>query len=179
MNHARTDDGLAPEPRHTIELDLSTIETRALAAAVVRDSTVPDPGKATDAHVPPPSPARPARSRALFAGVAAVLVTLAGIVHLAGEREVSVPTSASAGPHPAEPDPLVSAQSASVRFVNPFDPGEVFEFPPGTTEEDARGAVADILIQRAQERQIAASQGRARQRSTSGRSLVADNLRAP
>jgi hypothetical protein len=43
----------------------------------------------------------------------------------------------------------------SVRFVNPFDATEVFEFPPGTTEAAAHDAVASLLIKRAQERQQA------------------------
>ncbi len=40
-----------------------------------------------------------------------------------------------------------------VRFRNPFDAGEVFEFPAGTSRIDARDAVAELLLQRARERQ--------------------------
>lgn len=40
-----------------------------------------------------------------------------------------------------------------VRFANPFDDSEVFEFPPGTSEAEARAAVADVLMERAMERQ--------------------------
>jgi hypothetical protein len=39
-----------------------------------------------------------------------------------------------------------------VRFSNPFDPREVFEFPPGTSRAEARDAVAEILKARALER---------------------------
>jgi hypothetical protein len=39
-----------------------------------------------------------------------------------------------------------------VRFVNPFDSGEVFEFPPGTPYVEARDEVAQRLITRARER---------------------------
>lgn len=179
MNHARTDDGLPREPHHTIEFELSTTETRILAVSAVPNPTVENSLGTTDDHEPIPAPARSARPRALFAVVAAVLVTLAGIVYLAAQRDGSTSIAAPTGTHPAEPDPLASAQSALVRFVNPFDPDEVFEFPPGTTEEGAREAVADILIRRAQERQVEPPQGRARKSSTSGRSLVADNLRQP
>jgi hypothetical protein len=39
-----------------------------------------------------------------------------------------------------------------VRFSNPFDATEVFEFPPGTSEAEARDAVAELLLQRARDR---------------------------
>jgi hypothetical protein len=50
-----------------------------------------------------------------------------------------------------------SAESADspVRFSNPFDVSEVFEFPPGTNDEQARQSVAAILLQRARDRQAA------------------------
>jgi hypothetical protein len=39
-----------------------------------------------------------------------------------------------------------------VRFANPFDASEVFEFPAGTTRAEAHDRVAEILLQRARER---------------------------
>jgi hypothetical protein len=45
------------------------------------------------------------------------------------------------------------AADAPVRFANPFDAKEVFEFPAGTSEAQARDAVAEILMERAMERQ--------------------------
>ena len=39
-----------------------------------------------------------------------------------------------------------------VQVVNPFDATEVFEFPPETTESEARDAIAELLLQRARER---------------------------
>jgi hypothetical protein len=51
----------------------------------------------------------------------------------------------------AEPAP--EASDAIVKYPNPFDPTEIFEFPPGTNRTDARQAVADLLLQRARERQ--------------------------
>ena len=42
-----------------------------------------------------------------------------------------------------------------VRVQNPFDKREVFEFPAGTSEQDARDAMADTLLKRAVERQAA------------------------
>jgi hypothetical protein len=40
-----------------------------------------------------------------------------------------------------------------VLFANPFDAKEVFEFPAGTSEAEARDAVAEILMERAMKRQ--------------------------
>ena|SRR5688572_31373213 len=40
-----------------------------------------------------------------------------------------------------------------VRFANPFDATEIFEFPADTTEAEAREAVAGFLIERAMYRQ--------------------------
>jgi hypothetical protein len=51
----------------------------------------------------------------------------------------------------ARPAPVV-VHEPPVRFANPFDPTEVFEFPAGTTKAAAREKVADLLIRRAQER---------------------------
>ena len=39
-----------------------------------------------------------------------------------------------------------------VYFRNPFDASEVFAFPPGTGQSEARDAVADLLLKRARER---------------------------
>jgi hypothetical protein len=50
-----------------------------------------------------------------------------------------------------------SAESldSPVRFSNPFDASEVFEFQPGTSDEQARQSVVAILLQRARDRQVA------------------------
>jgi hypothetical protein len=40
-----------------------------------------------------------------------------------------------------------------VRFRNPFDASEVFEFPAGTSDDSARESVAAMLLQRARDRQ--------------------------
>ena len=45
------------------------------------------------------------------------------------------------------------AEAEPVRLTNPFDAKEVFEFSPGTTQEAAREAVAEILMKRAMARQ--------------------------
>jgi hypothetical protein len=50
-----------------------------------------------------------------------------------------------------EPDPARDLNP--VRIRNAFDRNEVFEFPPGTSQQQARDAVAEILLNRAIERQ--------------------------
>lgn len=64
-------------------------------------------------------------------------------------------------PQPAAKIPLSSATSQTMfpehsptKFTNPFDASETFEFPAGTSEEDARDSVAEILFERARERGV-------------------------
>jgi hypothetical protein len=79
----------------------------------------------------------------------------------------TAPSSLLPATAPPSPSPLLAAaamaaaaaspapstdQPATVRFVNPFDKKEVFEFPPGTSQPDARDAVADLLAERARDR---------------------------
>ncbi len=45
-----------------------------------------------------------------------------------------------------------SSKPLPVRIANPFDATEVFEFPPGTSLEYAREAVAEFLLDRARDR---------------------------
>ena len=71
----------------------------------------------------------------------------------ASDRRPPAPAVTSATPlaevapaRPAEP------QGAPVRIKNAFDATEVFEFPHGTTESEAREAVAELLLSRARDR---------------------------
>lgn len=70
------------------------------------------------------------------------------------DRHPSVPVVASiasvaaAIPAPAPPKPA----GPPVRITNAFDPTEVFEFPYGTSETEARAAVVEMLLNRARER---------------------------
>jgi hypothetical protein len=59
----------------------------------------------------------------------------------------------AARPTPAPPAAETPAPAGEpVLFKNPFDRTEVFEFPPGTSQADARDAVANALLERAQGR---------------------------
>lgn len=61
------------------------------------------------------------------------------------EQKTSLQELLSKAASPAEAEP--------VRLTNPFDAQEVFEFSPGTTQDAAREAVAEILMKRAIARQ--------------------------
>jgi hypothetical protein len=64
-----------------------------------------------------------------------------------------LPAAAATATVAAAPAPAPSTDApATVRFVNPFDKKEVFEFPPGTSQADARDAVAELLAERARDR---------------------------
>lgn len=100
--------------------------------------------------------------RARRISAAAIMLTV-GVAVAAAAVAVIVPKERESEPAPvalAPPSPPAVEESAPaevegplVRFKNPFDETEVFEFPPGTSREEARAAVADLLIMRAQERQ--------------------------
>jgi hypothetical protein len=71
----------------------------------------------------------------------------------ASDRHPPAPAVTTAAPlaevapaGPAEP------QGAPVQIRNAFDATEVFEFPHGTTESEAREAVAELLLSRARDR---------------------------
>jgi hypothetical protein len=71
----------------------------------------------------------------------------------ASDRHPPAPAVTSAAPlaevapaGPAEP------QGAPVQIRNAFDATEVFEFPHGTMESEAREAVAELLLSRARDR---------------------------
>jgi hypothetical protein len=55
---------------------------------------------------------------------------------------------------PVAPAPAANAQPRGpvVQLINPFDATEVFEFPAGTAESEARNSTAELLLQRAGER---------------------------
>jgi hypothetical protein len=91
----------------------------------------------------------------LSVAVGAVLIGVVVYMSSSPERPIHeamarVPRSAATVVRP--PSTPVS-ERLSVRLANPFDHTEIFEFPPGTTVTEARDRVADLLIERARERQ--------------------------
>lgn len=92
-----------------------------------------------------------------------VALSVTAAVAVAGASYLLIPSRDDAGQsltqEPAlQPQMLASASVAKtegkpVLFANPFDKNEVFEFPAGTSEAQARDAVAELLMERAMERQ--------------------------
>jgi hypothetical protein len=88
-------------------------------------------------------------------GIAAAVMALGSAAHRAvvGRSVITAAISRS-GPAAATPRPPAESISAIVRIRNPFDPSEVFEFSPGTSEAEARQSMAKVLLQRARDRQL-------------------------
>jgi len=135
----------------TVEIALTAEDTLALAQAAEERQAVAilgESGSATSTYLrrPYPQPDRwrlvlPASLLGMAIGVA--LGIAADRIHTVG---IDTPPEATL---PAEsPQP-------PVRFRNPFDASEVFEFPPGTSDDSARELVAAMLLQRARDRHTA------------------------
>jgi len=101
----------------------------------------------------------PAGGIAAIVGVTVVLSTLVAL-HAIAQRTSERKLLAAAAPAPTTvvTAPPISSPSPPatepMRFKNPFDRSEVFEFPPGTTPAAARQAVAELLMERARDRHV-------------------------
>jgi hypothetical protein len=85
-------------------------------------------------------------------GLAAVTIALwPGPQRAEAATQPETPLSTEA-PLSSSASPTVFHEDSPLRFANPFDASEVFEFPAGTTEDDTRASVAEILFERARER---------------------------
>jgi hypothetical protein len=150
----------------TIELELSAEQTLALsradAAIPLNPLAVPSAQKSL-LNVPED---RGGAWRSVILPIAAISVLSGGIAYLGTTpaQPVHVGGNAVVGSAAPETTAPPSADNAPVRFTNPFDATEVFQFPSGTSDTEARLAVADLLLQRAHDRQNASSKI-ARQRS--------------
>jgi hypothetical protein len=110
-------------------------------------------------HAATPSPAPKIwHSSLVLASVGSVLL-LATIVTLrSGASEAISPPELPAVPVQDEAQDAFEVRpdmqdAKPVRIRNPFDRSEVFEFPSGTSEQQAHDAVADMLLKRAMDRQ--------------------------
>jgi hypothetical protein len=74
------------------------------------------------------------------------------------DRHPSVPAVASTAPvaEVTSPTRPPEPEGSPVRITNAFDATEVFEFPHGTSESEAREAVMELLLSRARERRAEA-----------------------
>lgn len=91
-----------------------------------------------------------------FAALAVIIVS--GLYSYSSPKSSDAPPIMAVLEQPQAYEPMLEEipvpedPEQPVRVRNPFDASEVFEFPPGTSEADAREAVADFLLQRATER---------------------------
>ena len=135
----------------TIELALTQEDMRALSRAAEEEQADTSPGRSarivTGAHARDQS----VRSRSwppiLASSVLGIVITLAlGVVaHRIPMMTITAPSGA---------DQSAESLDSPVRFSNPFDGSEVFEFPAGTSDEQARQSVAALLLERAREREV-------------------------
>ncbi len=144
----------------TIELELTSEQLLAISKGAPEAQIAAIPVKLTTDPATAASLVRKPRRlwpMALVAFVAS-LMTIAwwtAATPRATEQDTSVatvpslPAVAPPSEPPLDPDP-------SVKIRNPFDANEVFEFPAGTDPAAARESVAQLLLQRARERQAAA-----------------------
>ena len=99
---------------------------------------------------------KPLRTRGVGPLVRALLHVglLVGVVYVRqiGEEPIQVAQKVDAEPARVGEERAPTAPSAdteAMRIKNPFDRTEAFEFPPGTSEAEAREAVAKLLMERA------------------------------
>lgn len=147
-----------------LDLHLSMEEFQAMVAAeaakqMSQQSTVDHAVGARVIH-------KARRDSVVFAAVFASVASF--ITYFAVSRSepatvaaASTPTStvaAEAGASSLTPSTVTSTPvpNGPVAIVNPFDRNEIFEFPAGTPESEARREVADVLLQRARDRLAAA-----------------------
>jgi hypothetical protein len=145
------------------EIELTAQELRALSnSRLIDESEAHAVKRPSDARTSAPSSKVTAAGIATNGRVIASRVLLAVLVSVSGAAYVlntSSPTTlatvnTSQQPISAEqPSAEQIAKGEVVRFANPFDSDEVFEFPPGTTTDEAREAVAAVLMERAISRQ--------------------------
>jgi hypothetical protein len=144
----------------TVELELSAEQMLALSRADAALRSNPLAVSSAEKSLPDVPKDRRSAWHAIILLIAAVSVFSGGVaylattpaqppVHVDGNTVVRTATPETTAPH--------SADNASVRFANPFDATEIFEFPSGTSDTEARQAVADLLLQRAHDRQTSSS----------------------
>jgi hypothetical protein len=152
-----------------ISLARATPASQTQAATVSAQPATPSPASVARVADKAPTPAasrevRGARWLAALIGVFAVVAASVWLWSLASFQADDPPPPAPTTivePEPVStpattpaPEPSATTLGEVVKFRNPFDAAEVFEFPVGTSRTDARQAVAQFLLQRACERRV-------------------------
>jgi len=92
---------------------------------------------------------------AVVLGLAAIAIALwPSPQRPAAAAQTGLPTVSTKASLSSSASQTVLPVDSPTRFANPFDASEIFEFPAGTTEDDARQSVAEILFERARERGV-------------------------
>jgi hypothetical protein len=157
------------ELEDTVELELSAEEVLELSRAGRLSQPYPVPVRSAEESLPNVPILIQAQARlgdthskgqrtgrvAVVLSISAFWLVLDVIAYLATTRARPIQVAAATVPVRAAPETLASppADHTPVRFTNPFDVTEVFQFPSGTSQTEARDAVAELLLQRARARQ--------------------------
>ena len=159
--------GLADDTEEdTIELMLHPQELGALSRAAAEGCSESAPAEAVEMRPRPGSshsesrrgPAKldlKLRLRRIPFESATVIAVIAITLASAAYRSASTPTQRAEDrlAYVSRSEETTSAPRGDpVRIRNPFDPSEVFEFPPGTSEAVARASAANLLLERGRER---------------------------
>jgi hypothetical protein len=161
-------DDIAQPEDVPLELELTADELLTLRAprTIDRPRPIERPTPIAE-RLADPSPAPYAGAR-LQPRASSLSLTLSGavaaalmgpIIYLTWSPELQVAASSVTQAAPLAPIvrsltlvPASQPMLVPVRYTNPFDRSEVFEFPPGTTRRQAHDAVAALLIERARGR---------------------------
>jgi hypothetical protein len=145
-------------PAVNLPVSSQAVEALAKPAVASQAAEAPTTTSATSSHASAAAPRELGRwkSALAIAGMGSALAVAAAI----GYEGLRPPAQLPPLPPPVaevEPAPPPVAAPVSdqppVLVRNPFDKSEVFEFPAGTTTEEAKAAVADALLERARVRQ--------------------------
>jgi hypothetical protein len=144
----------------TVELQLTPEQMRALSqAAESAEQFVPDSAPQPLLEASPAARVRRwHQTPVAIAKVAGIVIAYAAFAWWSAAQfaaQPKPPVMALARPSVVIPAPASIAPSSqpTVQLANPFDASEVFEFPAGSSDADNRDKVAQILLQRARERQ--------------------------
>ncbi len=125
----------------TVELQLTPEQLRYLSETEDEVEPVARVRKSTPAHI---------------AKMAAAIVAYGAFAWWSASHLAAEPQPPAMAARPAViPRPVViaGAPEPDLQVMNPFDAKEVFEFPAGTSQAESREKVAQILLQRARDRQ--------------------------
>lgn len=158
----------------TIEIELTQDEWRQLSQAAEAAAQGVEPARVAAVVASDPIAPAPATLQPLFtvdpasrlsrwrvtpiAKMSGYIIAYAAfawwsVSQLAGQPQVPVTTAAKPAVVIPQPAVIASSVQPAVKIINPFDATEVFEFPAGTSDAESREKVAQLLLQRARERQ--------------------------